>query len=175
MKGVRESLVGAILIAGLNTFGDFVWAHFISSHRALFGLVHGTVLCTAIGLYLGTLRGQAKRGAVVGAAIGLGAAASFYALAPFLGYAAMFVAWMALWVAFAGFANGGSITPGPLLGRAILAALTSGGAFYAVSGIWTRPRPGGPDYAYNFLCWTVAFLPGLLSLLLGSSERPEKP
>lgn len=177
MNGGRESLVGAILIAALNTFGDFVWARFIPAHRALFGLGHGIVLCMAIGAYLGALQGEGKRGAGVGAAIGLCAAAGFYALAPLLGWAAMFVLWMALWAAFAWSANGSRGSPRAgsraTLGRALLATIGSGAAFYAVSGIWTRPRPGGPDYAYNFLCWAFAFLPGFLALLLGSASRRE--
>lgn len=174
MNGARESLIGAILIAALNTFGDFVWARFIPSHRALFGLAHGMILCMAIGAYLGALQGQGKRGAGVGAAIGLGAAAGFYVLAPFLGWAAMVVLWMALWAAFAWFANGGGSPRAgsrAALGRALVAAIGSGAAFYAVSGIWTRQRPGGPDYAYNFLCWAFAFLPGFLALLVGSTPR----
>ena len=56
--------------------------------------------------------------------------------------------------------------------RGVLAALTSGLAFYAISGIWTNPAPGGPNYAYNFLCWTIAFLPGFAALLVtGRSAR----
>jgi hypothetical protein len=29
-----------------------------------------------------------------------------------------------------------------------------------------RLDAGGPDYPYNFACWTIAFLPGFLALLL---------
>jgi hypothetical protein len=48
----------------------------------------------------------------------------------------------------------------------VLAAVGSGLAFWAISGIWTRHEAGGPRYAYNFACWTLAFLPGFLALLL---------
>jgi hypothetical protein len=81
----------------------------------------------------------------------------------------MFVLWMALWAAF-GLLNGRGLgdprsSAAAALARGALAAVGSGLAFYAISGIWTRPRPGGPDYVYHFLCWTVAFLPGFIALL----------
>ena len=173
MTSLGQSFLGALLIAALSTLGDFVWAQWIPAHRAVFGLAHGTLLCLGIGLYLGALRRRLGAGALGGAAIGFGAAAGYYLLAPFVGYAAMFVLWMALWAAFAllvGRGLGGrAASDATLLVRGALAAIGSGLAFYAVSGIWTRPKPGGPNYAYNFLCWTLAFLPGFLPLLAGKS------
>ena len=163
------ALVGALLLGALSTFGDFVWARYVSSHRAVFGLAHGTLLLMAVGLYLGVLRGRAALGALAGALVGLLAAASFYALAPLLGYAAMFVSWMALWIGFASSTRAwaaASPFPAKSLVRGLLAAVGSGLAFWAISGIWTHPAPGGPRYAYNFLCWTLAFLPGFAALLL---------
>lgn len=170
MHGLTQAIVGSLLIAALSTLGDFVWARFVPAHRAVFGLLHGTALCLAIGLYLGALRRRAVRGAVAGAPIGLGAAGGYYLLAPFIGYGAMFVLWMALWAAF-GFLNGRGLgepqsRTATALARGAVAAVGSGLAFYAISGIWTRPAPSGPDYAYHFLCWTVAFLPGFLALLV---------
>ena len=50
--------------------------------------------------------------------------------------------------------------------RGIAAAVLSGIAFYAISGIWTRPSPGGPNYAWHFAAWTIAFLPGFAALFL---------
>jgi len=168
MSGALAALVGALLLGALNTFGDFVWARFVSSHRAVFGLLHGTLLLMAVGLYLGVVRGRALFGALAGALVGLLAAASFYALAPLLGYSAMFVSWMALWIGFA-FLDAklrGAAAARETLVRGVLAAIGSGIAFWAISGIWLRPSPGGPRYAYNFACWTLAFLPGFLALLL---------
>ena len=156
--------MGSLLVAALSTLGDFVWARYIPAHRPLFGLLHGTALCLAIGLFLGALRRKPIRGAVAGALIGLGAAGGFYLLARVMGYAAMFVLWMALWAAFGLLSGRGLGGPqsrtAEALTRGGLAAIGSGLAFYAISGIWTRPAPGGPDYAHHFLCWTVAFLPG---------------
>jgi hypothetical protein len=169
MAGIRQAIVGTVLIAALNTLGDFVWARFIPAHRPLFGLLHGALLCLGIGLYLGVLRRQPARGAIAGALIGFGAASGYYLLAPFMGYTAMFLLWMALWAAF-GLLNGLGLgeprsSVGAALGRGGLAAVGSGAAFYAVSGIWQRSPTGVADYAYHFVCWTLAFLPGFLALL----------
>jgi hypothetical protein len=176
MSGWIQAVVGSLLIAAVSTFGDFVWARFITSHRMTFGLLHGALLCLAIGLVLGALRGQAARGALAGPLIGLAAAGGYYLLATVMGYAAMFLMWMALWAGFALLIARGLGEPrvgaGEALLRGALAAIGSGLAFYAISGIWTRPAPGGPNYAYHLVCWTVAFLPGLLALL---APRPARP
>jgi hypothetical protein len=174
MRWLVHSLLGALWTAALSTFGDFVWARFIHAHRPVFGLLHGLALCAGIGLVLGVLRGRAARGLLTGALIGLGAAGGYYVLAPFVGYSAMFVLWMALWIGFGWLEgvtdDGPPRRPGALV-RGIVAALGSGAAFYAVSGIWTRPEPGGPRYAFHFLCWSIAFLPGFLALLAGHRRR----
>ena len=102
MAAVIAPVLGALLLAALSTFGDFVWARFVPAHRVGFGLLHGTLLCLAIGLYLGAqARSRPARGALAGAAIGLSAAAGYYALAGPLGHFAMFPLWMALWAGFA--------------------------------------------------------------------------
>jgi len=177
MPGALAALAGALLLGALNTFGDFVWARFVSAHRAVFGLAHGTLLLMAVGLYLGFLRGRPALGALAGAVVGLLAAASFYALAPLLGDVAMFVSWMALWIGFAlvdARLRGGVSSREAVL-RGTAAAVGSGLAFWAISGIWLSPAPGGPRYAYNFLCWTLAFLPGFLALLLRGRSAPGEP
>jgi hypothetical protein len=67
-----------------------------------------------------------------------------------------------------------------LLGAVLIAALMTLGDFvwarfvpahrvvygHSISGIWTRPAPGGPDYPWHFLSWSFAFLPGFLALSL---------
>ncbi len=98
MAGIGVSVGGALLLAAVSTFGDFIWAHFSLEHRPTYGLIHGALLCSVIGLYLGLLRKSFVRGTLGGAAIGFGAAAGFYGLARFAGMAAMFPLWMALWI-----------------------------------------------------------------------------
>ena len=169
MAELGRAVLGAVLLAALNTFGDFLWARYVPAHRAVLGLLHGAALCLALGGFLGALRGRLLRGALLGFAIGLLAAACFYALATLMRYAAMFPAWMALWIGFA-LADARALQAPArgwrsAVGRGALAALGSGAAFYAISGIWTDPRPGGPDYARHFLSWWLAFLPGFVALL----------
>ena len=167
-SGPAAAVWGALVMAALMTLGDFLWARFISTHRVVWGLLHGAALCLAMGGFLGFLRRRAARGALGGLAVGLAAAAGYYVLALVLGYWAMLVAWAGLWVGLAlldARGLGSGVTTREALVRGALAAAGSGLAFYAVSGIWTRPRPGGPSYPYHFACWTLAFLPGFLALL----------
>ncbi len=167
MKPPVAALAGALALAALSTLGDFVWARYVPAHRALFGVAHGTLLLLALGLFLGVLRRRPLQGALAGALVGVLAALSFYAMAPLLGYGAMFVSWMALWMGFAllDARLRGRVRAREVLVRGAIAAVGSGLAFYAISGIWTNPSPGGPRYAYHFLCWTIAFLPGFAALL----------
>lgn len=174
MRGWGSAALGAVLVAAVSTFGDFVWATWIPRHRPVYGLAHGTLLCLAIGLYLGALVGKPITGAVGGAMAGFLAAGGFYALAPLAGYAAMFVLWMALWAMLA-------VLNGPVLretrdvrltlARGIAAAILSGLAFYAVSGIWLDFNRGGINYPYHFVCWMIAYLPGFAALLLARRAR----
>jgi len=175
MPGLAAALLGAFLLGLLSTLGDFVWARFVSTHRTGYGLVHGTLLLGAVGLYLGALRRRPFAGVLAGGLVGLLAAASFYALAPLLGYWAVFASWAALWVGFAlvdARLRGGAPAREWVL-RGLAAAVAAGLAFWAISGIWLRPAPGGPNYPYNLLCWTFAFLPGFAALLLQAARSPK--
>jgi hypothetical protein len=173
MRGLQGAVAGALIIGALMTFGDWVWAVLELPHRVVLGLIHGLVLCCGIGLYLGFPRRAATRGALIGGAIGLGAAALFYALAPLLKWSAMLPAWMAFWIAFGVLLWRGMGEPIATLGeavvRGVVAAFGSGLAFYSIMGIWTSHPPGGPDYLRHFGSWSFAFLPGFVALL---AERP---
>ena len=57
------------------------------------------------------------------------------------------------------------------LGRGVAAALLTGIAFWAISGIWLDGSTRNPDYLRNFVSWFIAFFPGFACLLLG----PEAP
>ena len=100
-------------------------------------------------------------------------AAVFYPLAGAIGYlGALIVTWVAMWLALAAlqrWARGASESLGLTALRGLLAALGSGLAFWAISGIWTNPA-ANPSYLWRFACWTFAFLPGFLGLLLLPSE-----
>ena len=173
---MRKGTVGALVIAAVSTLGDFVWANWIPGHRPVFGLTHGTLLFLCMGLYLGSLERQRFKGAIGGALIGFLAAGSFYVLAPLAGYSVMFLVWALLWLALA-------VLEGRILReadrhswrealtRGLVAAITSGIAFYMISGIWRPFSPRGWDYAVHFVSWTVAYLPGFLALLTKQGLR----
>lgn len=167
-----HALVAALALGALMTFGDFVWEALRLSHRTVNGLVHGGLMCLFIGLAIGLRERRVLAGAAAGPAIGVLAAAGFYALAPMLGWVAMLPMWMLFWLCFAllQWQFGGRRAGRVAALRGLVAAILSGLAFWAISGIWTSPSPGVPDYPKHFLSWTAAFLPGFAALFTG--RRP---
>ncbi len=162
-------MTGSLAVAALSTAGDFIWATWIFSARPVYGFVHGALLFLAIGLFLGNVTGRAAAGALAGAGVGALAAGLYYLLAPMLGFAAMVVAWMAVWLGLAfvyGWLSGRIGHVAAVTGRGIVAALASGLAFYAISGIWRPFNPQGWDYAVHFAAWTAAYFPGFAALLM---------
>lgn len=173
LGGFGRALAGALALGLVSTLGDFLWATVVPGHRMVYGLLHGMALLACIGLWLGLPVGRPGAGALGGVAIGLASAGGFYALAPLLGYGAMFPMWMLLWVLFA-YQHARLIDQpgaGGAAWRGLLAGVTSALAFYAISGIWLAPSPGGPNYAWHLLAWTFAFFPGF-AVLLGTRRQP---
>lgn len=159
-----HALVGALVLAAISTAGDFVWANWRVRHLAVYGVVHGVVMFLAAGYLLGVRNGRGLAGAIGGVIAGVTGAASFYALRPLLGYSAMFLSWIVVWVVLAYASKAG-------VARGVAAALLSGAAFYLVSGMWMPFNPSGPlDYAEHFVRWTIAFLPGFAALLLNRTR-----
>ena len=176
MSGIRAAVVGALVMAAASTLGDFIWATWIPAHRGIYGITHGILLFLIAGLVLGMPANRAGAGAIAGALVGALGAGSFYLLAPLLGYSAMFVSWIGLWVALAiahARLNARRPRMGEVASRGALAAVTSGVAFYAISGIWRPFDPSGWDYAVHFAAWTIAYLPGFAALSV--HRRTEAP
>jgi len=160
----------ALFLGAVMTAGDFVWEYFNVRHSMWAGVAHGVVMCLSIGAVLGARAGRLAPGLVAGPAIGVLAAASFYAMASTFGWGAMLPAWMLFWICFAllqRFLTGEAF--GAALGRGVIAAVLSGLAFYAISGIWTSPAPDGPNYLLHFVYWSFAFLPGFVTLFAGQA------
>jgi hypothetical protein len=167
--GIGAAIQCSLAVAALSTMGDFIWATWIPRHLPVYGLTHGTLLFLAIGFVLGVVAHRPAAGAMAGALIGAVGTAGFYLLAPQVGYAAMFLVWIAIWIALG--VLGGWLRTGTLdlragLARGGVAAVTSGAAFYAISGIWRPFDPHGWDYATHFGAWTLAYLPGFGALLV---------
>lgn len=169
-----HAIAGALLLGAVSTLGDFVWAALRLRHRMGYGLVHGAVVCLCVGLVIGWRARRPGLGAAAGPFIGVAAAGLFYILAPAIGYNAMFPAWMFFWACF-GLLQAQLDRRQPYreaVVRGFAAAVLSGLVFYGISGIWSRPSPGGPDYVRHFLAWTIAFLPGFAALFAGIRAQP---
>jgi hypothetical protein len=163
---MTQALVGALVLAAISTAGDFVWANWRVRHLAVYGVIHGVVMFLVAGYVLGARNGRGMPSAIGGVIAGIAGAASFYALRPLLGYSAMFLSWILVWVVL-GYASKAGV------GRGVVAALRSGAAFYLVSGMWMPFNPSGPlDYAEHFVRWTIAFLPGFAVLTAAKSQTP---
>jgi len=163
-----HAIVAALALGAASTAGDMLWAGLSLRHRMAYGLVHGALICLFIGAFVGWRVRRLLPGIAAGPLIGFAAAGAFYVMAPWLGYYAMFPAWMLFWMCFA-FLQKRLVRDGawdPALVRGLVAAIISGLAFYAISGIWTRPPRGGPNYLYNFAAWSFAFLPGFAALFV---------
>jgi hypothetical protein len=175
---VIHAVAGAVALGALSTLGDFVWANWRVRHMMVYGIVHGIAIFLAVGLVLGARYKRPVTGALLGIVAGAAAAASFYVMRPVLGYSAMFASWLLVWIAL-GAINRVLWVPrhASLMARAALrdaltrglaAAVLSGAAFYAVSGMWAPFNPQGlADYAEHFVRWTIAFLPGFAALFIG--------
>jgi hypothetical protein len=163
---MKDALVSTVVAGAVATLGDWIWATYLSQHMMAAGLVHGALLCLAMGAMVGWPVGRASTGAVAGIAIGLIAAGLYYLLASVMRQAAMFVAWFALWVLVAllyhRLAAGASVALA--IARGVVAGAASGLAFYLISGMWTRWDPQAINYADHFARWAFAFAPGFLAI-----------
>jgi hypothetical protein len=173
---VKNALASTVVVAAIATLGDWIWASFLSRHLMAAGLVHGALLCLAMGAMVGRPVGRIGAGAAGGIVIGFAAAALFYALAPAIRYAAMFVSWFALWVLLAlllhRLASGAS--PALAATRGVVAGAASGLAFYLISGMWTRWDPQSVDYVDHFARWAFAFAPGFAAIQGGGARPPAR-
>ena len=165
------AILASVALGAASTVGDMLWAGLSVRHRVAYGLLHGAAICLLIGVFVGWRARRPLSGLAAGPIVGLLAAGAFYALAPWLRYYAMFPAWMLFWICFALLQKVLQRERGwgPAIARGVIAAVCSGLAFYAISGIWTNPPREGPRYLYNFAAWSVAFLPGFAALFL---DRP---
>ena len=141
---IRDALVASVLLAVVMTLGDVIWAALDLPHRRANGVAHGALMCLCLGAVIGWRAGRVALAAAAGLVIGTLAAGVFYALAGPLRFVALLPAWMMFWILFAFLQqwllrveSGASAAV-----RGLVAAVVSGLAFIAISGIWTRGSPG---------------------------------
>jgi len=175
VKGLQAVVFATVVMAVTSTFADALWAAAAPQQRAVYGVVHGGLVLAVFGLTLGWLGGarRAALGAVAGLMIGVLSAALFYVLYPVVGVAAILVAWMVLWLAFAFLGNAVAARrelPTRTVARGLAGLVLAGIGFWAISGIWLGAHDPGLLYHRNLAAWCVAFAPGFAALLIG---RPD--
>jgi cobalamin biosynthesis protein CobD/CbiB len=170
---MKYAVLGALVTAAVSTAGDYLWANVLPHGRPVYWFAHAIVLFATVGACLGWPSRKRLAGAAGAALIGCIATLGFYLLQPLIGYSAMFVLFVALWLAL-GVLTGRVLqrhdSINRVLARSALAAAGSGLGFYAISGIWFPFHPHGWDYARHFVSWTVAYLPAFAALLAGPSR-----
>jgi hypothetical protein len=166
MAHVGAAVVASLFLGAVMAFGDYLWAALHIQHRVANGIVHGAAMCLCLGIAIGVHARRPVPAALAGPVIGVIAAGAFYLLAPWLRMAAMFPAWMLFWILFAILQQRLREGERPIAAvvRGLVAAVLSGLAFYAISGIWTGPSHDTPNVAFRFAAWSFAFLPGFLVL-----------
>ena len=166
---MRNALVGAVVTAAVSTLGDYLWQNALPHGQPIYWFAHAIVLFATVGVCLGWPSRKPLAGALGAIAIGCLATAGFYFLQPLMGYSAMFLLFVLLWLGL-GVLTGRILQRGDeikvVLVRSVLAAVGSGLGFYAISGIWMPFNPQGWNYARHFIYWTLAYLPGFAALLL---------
>ena len=167
------AFLASVLLGAVMTVGDWAWAALQLPHRIAYGITHGAVMCLCLGLAVGIRARRPLPGALAGPVIGVIAALSFYALAPMIRWSAMFPAWMLLWILFALLQQRLSKQESmqTALLRGVAAALVSGAAFYAISGIWINDSHANPNLLRHFGAWSFAFLPGFVALFFNQRRR----
>ena len=170
---MKHALVGALVTAAVSTAGDYLWANVLPHHLPVYWFAHALVLFLTVGACLGWPTRKPLIGAIGAALVGCIATLGFYFLQPIMGYSAMFVLFVALWVAL-GVLTGRVLqrhdSIGAVLARSALAAVGSGLGFYTISGIWFPFNPHGWDYARHFVYWTIAYFPGFAALLIQNNR-----
>jgi hypothetical protein len=168
------AVFGALLMAVLSTVADYVWFTGFPPHEWYSGVIHGAALFVGLGGYLGFRRGKVAIGAIGGLASGMIAAALFYVLAPLgLGYNAMVVSWVLLWIGLATLQTRleGQIDPAHGAIRGVLTAFVAALGFAVVLyQLYRRWPPDTFPAVKHFVAWSMAYLPGLYVLL----KRPAK-
>jgi rhodanese-related sulfurtransferase len=166
--------LGVLIVAAAAAAGDYIWYTFGVRHSMTAGLIHGTLLLTAVGAVLGAAAGHTLKGLPIGALAGLGGAASYYALIAVTGGrtygAAIPAAWVILWLLLAALDGRWLRAPDRRSWRSVAlrgatAAVLSGVAFFLVMNVlWGRPPAGGRNYLLQWVAWAFAWAPGLLVL-----------
>src|SRR6185295_1914801 len=98
VAAMRNAVIGALVTAAVSTVGDYLWANVLPHGQPVYWFAHAIVLFLTVGFCLGLPSRKAAAGAIGAVAIGCAATAGFYVLQPVIGYSALFVLFVALWL-----------------------------------------------------------------------------
>lgn len=180
--GLSAALGCAALLGAISAVGDWVWARFIPDGAVVPGIAHGFVVFLVMAVVLGRAAGSARaiRRLIVSLPLsGLVIAALFYPVGYVVGYLpGLLFSWVLMWLTVAvlqSWARGSGESSRATVARGSLAAVASGLAFWAISGVWTDPDVGASNYLMRFVLWTLAFLPGFAALLVWNDRATAEP
>jgi hypothetical protein len=178
-------IVGILGVAFVATLADFTWYTLHVRHSMVTGVIHGSVLLTAVGAVLGLHAGRVAKGLPIGALAGIGGALIYYLLVALVDRrtygSAIPASWVALWLILAVLDGRWLRAPErppwrEIAIRGALAAILSGAAFFLLmSTLWGRPPASGRNYAVQFGAWAFAWAPGLLALTSWRPSRARRP
>jgi hypothetical protein len=161
-----EALAAALLLGGINTIADYVALELKLQARPIYVFARIALICYCVGGIVGARARQLMMGMVGGLMIGALVSASYYLLAPSLGWSAFAVAWILFWLGFSlleALLQGGTGIGGGLL-QGAAAAVLSAGFYFAISNIWTEPTSRDPSLWRVLVTWSAAFFPGFVVL-----------
>ena len=174
-RALSAALFSSATLGGASSFGDWLWAKFLTDGAILPALIHGLAIFALLALVLAlSLRSGAvaRRLLPTLPLLGVGLAGVFYPIASIVGYLpALLVTWVGMWIGTALLLRWAcDVRTRESVARALLrgslAAIGSGLAFWAISGIWTGGSSAPVNYLVRGLKWAFAFAPGLVALLV---------
>ncbi len=186
------ALLGAAALGIASAFGDWLWSAHLTDGALLPALGHGVVFFVLLAVVLAAPLGSARvtRTLLFGLPpLGFALAAVFYPLAALTGYLpALLVTWVAMWLGVAAVLRAAARRAEPTRSQplrvallaGVVAAVGSGLAFWAISGVWTQPGPAPRtfDLAQHLGRagrWTFAYTPGILALGLARTIGAREP
>ena len=160
-----EAFAAAILLGGINTIADVVSTELKVGSSPVYILARVLIICYCVGGIVGARGRQMLMGSVGGVMIGAVVSATYYLLAPSLGWWAVAPAWSIFWLAFSlldALVHGGTIAGAVI--QALAAILLSAGFYFGITNLWPPERGSDPSIWRALASWSFTFLPGFIVL-----------
>lgn len=161
-----EALAAAIVLGGINAFGDYVTLAFELQAKPAYAVIRACVVACCIGGIVGLRAKQIMLGAVCGLIAGVLAGVAYQSLLPLGLWSAAAIAAALFWTGFGliDVVLRGDSTVGGSLVRGIAAAALCLLFFYTLTSAWPEKPTREPNLIRLALIWSGAFLPGFVVL-----------